>query len=464
MESSVTYQVCSVLSKFDASRDLPRDNLTPQQRAALKSLTSKKSELRFLPVDKGNATVVLPNEQYLDKVNDHLNSGFYTLLGSDPTTSITNKLYRVLKKLRDDKKITTALFNKMRVLHPRWPQLYGQPKIHKPNAPIRPVVSFYNTPLQALHSVLATFLKPLTNSSLRLKDSSDFKQRFQDSLNSLNPYYSYHASLDVQSLYTSCDMRLATKSAISTLEQYPNLLPTNISHLTIGTLITFCLDNSYLEFNGSFYSQDLGGPMGSPLTVQLAEIRVSEIESLALTSSPDPPHSYCHFVDDGLGAFRDRNHADSFLSFINSLSPDLNYTLEHPSPDGSIPFLDILIHPDKSTSIYRKPTHTNLYTRYDSCTTTSSKDSVIRSLTRRAYRLCSPEHLDDELQTIRHTCLSNGFPPDRITTIMDQIRRRLLNPTPSSKPTPTTPSSLNVVLPFHPTLSKTPLLSEPRPF
>ena len=166
-----------------------------------------------------------------------------------------------------------------------------------------------------------------------------------------------------------------------------------------------------LEFNGSFYSQDEGGTMGSPLIVELAEIRLAEVETLALSSSPDPPHSYCHFVDDGLGAFRDRPHAEAFLNLLNSLTEDLTFTQEHPSPDGSIPFLDVLIHPDKSTSVYRKPTHTNLYTKYSSCTTNSAKNGVIRSLTRRAYNICSPQHLDAELQTVRHVCLQNGFPP-----------------------------------------------------
>ena len=340
----------------------------------------------------------------------------------------------------------------MRNLHPRWLQLYGQPKIHKLGAPIRPVVSFYNTPLQALHKTLATYLKPLAQNSLRLKDSSDFKQRLDSSL---NPSYYYHSSLDVQSLYTSCDMRLATRTAISTFQQKPHLLPSNLTTSTIGTLITFCLDNSYLEFNGSFYSQDKGGTMGSPLIVELAEIRLAEVETLALSSSPDPPDFYSHFVDDGLGAFRDRPHAEAFLSYLNSLTEDLTFTQEHPSPDGSIPFLDVLIHPDKSTSVYRKPTHTNLYTKYTSSTTNSAKNGVIRSLTRRAYNVCSPQHLDDELQTVRHVCLQNGFPPLRITTIMDEVGRKYLNPPRQRTPNRQTPEpSLYVSLPFHPTLSK----------
>jgi hypothetical protein len=53
--------------------------------------------------------------------------------------------------------------------------LYGQPKIHKPGAPIRPIVSFYNTPLSALHKVLAHYLKPLSSNVIRLKNSNDYK-------------------------------------------------------------------------------------------------------------------------------------------------------------------------------------------------------------------------------------------------------------------------------------------------
>ncbi|KAL5254022.1 hypothetical protein ACHWQZ_G013701 [Mnemiopsis leidyi] len=342
------------------------------------------------------------------------------------------------------------MFTKMRNLHPRWPQLYGQPKIHKQGAPIRPVVSFYNTPLQALHKVLATYLKPLAQNPLRLKDSSDFKQRLESSL---DPSFPYHCSLNVQALYTSCDMRLATKTAITSFEQNPGLLPSNLTSTTLGTLITFCLDNSYLEFNGCFYSQDVGGTTGSPLIVELAEIRLAEVETLALSSSPDPPSSFSHFVDDGCGAFRDKDHAETYLTFLNSLTEDLNFTMEHPSTDGSLPFLDVYIHPDKSTSVYRKPTHTNLYTKYSSCTTNSSKNSVIRSLTRRAYNLCSPQHLDSELQTVRHICLLNGFPPQRITSIMEEVRRRFLNPPRRQTPNRQTPN-YSISLPYHPSLSK----------
>ena len=124
--------------------------------------------------------------------------------------------------------------------------------------------------------------------------------------------------------------------------------------------------------------------MGSPLTVALAEVRVTNIESLALASSADPPCLYEHFVDDGISRHRDRQHAESFLEHLNSLSDDLVYTIEHPALDGTQPFLDILLYPDLSTSVYRKPTLTDSYTHYSTSSPQSTKDSLISSLTRRA--------------------------------------------------------------------------------
>ena len=71
--------------------------------------------------------------------------------------------------------------------------------------------------------------------------------------------------------------------------------------------------------------------MGSPLVVELAEIRVADVENTALTTYKDPPNTYIHFVDDRIGDFRDKSHADGFLNYLNSLTDDLQYTIEYPS-------------------------------------------------------------------------------------------------------------------------------------
>ena len=180
----------------------------------------------------------------------------------------------------------------------------------------------------------------------------------------LHPTHSYYCSFDIKSLYTSCSMKLAKRTVIEQFTRNPSLLPAYFSIFALDTLINFCLDHSYFEYHGSFYSQTEGGPTGSPLTVALVEIRVSEIESLALPSSANPPSLYKHFVDDGISRFRDRQHAVIFLQHLNSQCKDLVYTAEHSGSDGSLPFLDILLHSDLSTSVYRKPTHTDSYNHY----------------------------------------------------------------------------------------------------
>ena len=63
--------------------------------------------------------------------------------------------------------------------------------------------------------------------------------------------------------------------------------------------------------------------MGSPLVVELAEIRVADVEYTALTTYKDLPNTYRHFVYDGIGDFRDKSHADGFLNYFNSLTDDL---------------------------------------------------------------------------------------------------------------------------------------------
>ena len=245
--------------------------------------------------------------------------------------------------------------------------------------------------------------------------------------------HSYFCSLDIKSLYTSCNMKHAQR-------------------IVKTKLISFCLDNSYFEYNNKFFAQNSGGPMGSPLTAELAEIRVTELETIALNTSPQPPSLYKHFVDDGFGVFRDKTHAETYLEYVNSLSSDLVYTIEHPSQDGSIPFLDILIHKDLSTSVYRKPIHTDTYTHYSTAAPQTTKDSLIRSLTRRAYNICSPQYLDLELTHFKSVLLDNGYPLNHINFIMHRTKKSLSKPKPLR--TKAYNTLANISVPYYPALSK----------
>ena len=193
MVSAAAHEVTSTL----VNSKQKQSNLNTKQTMALRSLKKKFKDLKIVPADKGNATVVMANSQYQQKMEEHLNSGTYSLLKKNPTESLSRKLDAVLKKLLKEDKISKSFNDNSRVLHPRAPQIYGLPKIHKPGNPIRPIVSFYNTPLSALHRKLSEVLKPLTLSDIRLKNSEDFLNKFRAHT---DPEYSYYCSLDVKSL------------------------------------------------------------------------------------------------------------------------------------------------------------------------------------------------------------------------------------------------------------------------
>ena len=87
------------------------------------------------------------------------------------------------------------------------------------------------------------------------------------------------------------------------------------------------------------------------------------------------------------------------------------FTSDEPGPEGSLPFLDILITPDKDgrleTTVYRKPTHTDQYLQWHSHHTISSKYSVIGTLHHRAKTICSNSKLLQQEEKHLAQALSN---------------------------------------------------------
>ena len=75
----------------------------------------------------------------------------------------------------------------------------------------------------------------------------------------------------------------------------------------------------------------------------------------------------------------------------------IQFTSEECREDGSMPFLDMLITPwedgSLSTTVNRKPTHTDLYLPWGSNHTVSSKYSVVGALHHRGKTMCSNQEL-----------------------------------------------------------------------
>ena len=75
------------------------------------------------------------------------NKQTYEVLKRDPTPALQRKLNNILLTLsKKTNRIDFRRYNRLRFSVPQPPKLYRLPKLHKPNIPMRPIVSFSGYP------------------------------------------------------------------------------------------------------------------------------------------------------------------------------------------------------------------------------------------------------------------------------------------------------------------------------
>ena len=220
-------------------------------------------------------------------------------------------------------------------------------------------------------------------------------------------------------------MEKAIDITLDGLHNNPEILEkANISFCAFEKILRFCTSNSYFEFNHKFYQQTSGGPMGSSLTVELAEGRIQKWEREALKNCPIPILIWKHFVDDMLTCNDSPEDSEQLYQYLNNLEPDIKLKKCF-EEDGEISFLDIKFSKNNGVSVYRKPTHTDVYINYKSCHSQSVKDGIIQTLVQRAQNYCSNDsNLQKEMSHINKVLKKNGYPQKRI----DYVIKRMNSP------------------------------------
>ena len=180
------------------------------------------------------------------------------------------------------------------------------------------------------------------------------------------------------------------------------------------------------SFNNIMYKQIDGISMGSPLGPALANIFVGFYEQ-QLFQTTNKPTVYYRYVDDTFALFKLESDCDKFFSSLNSLHPVLHFTFEKEA-NQSLPFLDVFVEKSGNnflTSIYRKPTFTGQYLRWDSFGPTKRKTNLIGTLVHRALKICSKSKLQQELDQIRAILLNNGYPEYIINTSISKNFKKI---------------------------------------
>jgi len=217
--------------------------------------------------DKGQTLIIITKDAYESKVHDFLQNNDFVKISKDPTalyTRETRKTINTCKTLVPD-------YSKWKYtnMNPHPPNIRGLLKIHKPDAPIRPVVNWQHAPAYKLAKSLSDRLQQ----ELQLPYTFNVKNsiHLMSEISNIAPYNSNTrlASFDISNMYTNIP---TTKIPSIITEICNNLSILKSVGIELIKLIKTVLRQNYFSFQNNIYKQTTGLAMGAPTSAILSEI------------------------------------------------------------------------------------------------------------------------------------------------------------------------------------------------
>ena len=360
--------------------------------------------------DKGNVTVIMHKEDYLSKSLDLLQDPkYYKKLNSNPTSTIQTRANKLIKSLKDNKHIDNETAKAMTTYNSVAPRLYTLPKIHKPTLAMRPIVSSINCP----NSSLATYVTSILTNAYDIDNEFYVKDSFTFStyINNFQLPDNYVlVSFDVVSLFTNLPLEAVLESIKN---NWDSISPhCSLNYETMENLLTFIFDSNYCVFNGEYYKQIFGTPMGSTISPILVNYVLDDLIRDCLQYLPYYIPFVKRYVDDLILAVPQCRIHET-LEMFNTYNQHIQFTVEEES-EQSIPFLDMKVKRSDnnvlSTVWYRKPMASNRFISFRSYHPMKMKINLILGLKRRAVLLTHPKDRQASLKLLQTMLLENSYP------------------------------------------------------
>ena len=313
------------------------DNLTEEEHEALKIL-SKDETIIISKADKGNAVVIQNKSDYIDKLIVLLEDKTkFECIEDDITIERERKLIEYLIKLKKKGCIDKKTYDEIRPSGSKAGVLYGLPKVHKENAPIRPIISSIGTYNYNLASFLDKLIKPtLSISKYILKDSFDFVNK----VSKFDCKDLFIVSFDVESLFTNIPINETIELAIDMCFGVEKTFY-NFSKDQFKKLLEICTKESHFEFKGNYFNQIDGVAMGSPLAPTLANIFMHHLENKYMAKLKElGVVEWLRYVDDTFVLINSKEKLEEIHRFLNNLHKSIKFTYET-EKRNSIAFLDV---------------------------------------------------------------------------------------------------------------------------
>ena len=406
----------------------------------LRSLANDRSIMISKP-DKGRGVVVMDRADYLRKMYTIIDDpSTFRAIDTDTTMKNEDRLTRILGDLKKEEFISEGEYSLALPVGAMPARLYGLPKLHKKDVPLRPVMSATKIVGYGLGKVLTRRLNHLRQSPYVVKDSFDFVEKIKKSTNADKTMVSF----DVKSLFTNVPLTYTINLILDRM--YPTcatICPARprTRHCkdchrrhSFSDLLRAATSDIQFIFDGKTFVQHNGVAMGAPV---IADIFMAHMETSLMERLEQIGVCEWHrYVDDTFVLLKPGTNIDDVLHVLNEFQPSIQFTHE-PEKDNTIAFLDVQvirtlvenksepIDPNEQqaqtfifdTTIHRKETFTGLMTNWHSFVPFSYKKSSVVSMIQRALSICSTYSLlDKELLKIRTVCQDNDYPIDFIDT------------------------------------------------
>ena len=251
---------------------------------------------------------IIETDVYIRHVfQDHLldNTAYMRLNDATVKHRVKTSLDRILKWVKDTRNIfdkkermfvlkTTKLVN----LHDALPKFYGNPKIHKSEWKLRPIVSVSGSIIEAIAKFVEAKLHPLTKYIPSYIDSS---RELKDALLSLPPLppNARLFTADAVSMYTNIE----TSIAIPKIDRWLRRVSpySSIQCNLIMQALCKVMHETTFEFGNTHFQQRHGVPMGTPPGCAIATIYYAIHEEMLLERFNTNLLYYCRYIDDMFG-------------------------------------------------------------------------------------------------------------------------------------------------------------------
>lgn len=417
-------------------------NLQKNEQAAIKSISYNKNVI-VTKADKGGGVVVTSREEYIGEgerifsnTQNYVNIT-QDIVPADYLLKLTRLSNGIYCKLFKDHCLNGRM--KQKALSPSFTfaTTYLLFKVHKPKQENgtykgRPIISNFNTPFKYLDRYCEFLLSPLLSYvPSRIKNNLHLLQKLTNQTYNTSSTLS---SLDVSDMYPSIphwEAAGAIKDIYTQLKHSLELFFKQKYSLNIPTpaYVQFCIltlfRNSIFTFNCQYYKATKGIPMGSNISVIIAELYVFQKIERELNLHHLNVALYGRYIDDIIIISHALNFSPSNIkTHIETLSP-LIFTVE--GPNKTLNFLDLTLHIANNAlhfKPYSKPSSAHDYIHYNSEHPDTVKHSLITSFLSK-YRLISSNEpaYQNAISDIYHYLLRRGYPAHYLQKIYNMKPR-----------------------------------------